>query len=270
MGLPTSHKVRSNKPNECFGQHALHMRTLGPGGDHGRVLVCCQPRPARDLATNIKYMHMRKFGWSLVAIGILALVARAETQTITKELTGKLVALNSRITQPSNSPAIGQAKYVAFYYGAGWCGPCHKFTPDLIAFYKEMKPKYPEFEVVFVSRDNSSAEIDSYMAEMKMPWPAVRYDAIKWSTANKYSGPGIPCLVLVDQNGRVLSDSYQGNRYLGPHKVLDDLRNLLSQNQAVAAAANSISSPSPSPATRPTPPSPSGTNWDQVSKKPRP
>jgi nucleoredoxin len=202
---------------------------------------------------------------------MIALVAPAgETQTIARDLTGKLVALHGRLTQPTNTTAIGQAKYVAFYYGAGWCGPCHKFTPDLVAFYNEMKPKYPDFEVVFVSRDNSSAEMDNYMAEMKMPWPALRYDAVKWSTANKYSGPGIPCLVVVDQNGRVISDSYQGNRYLGPHKVLDDLRNLLSQNQSVTAAANPIGTASPGATGKPTPPSPSGTNWDQVFKKGRP
>ena len=216
-------------------------------------------------------VYMSKFSCSLFAVVMVSLMASAgETQTMAKDLTGKLVALNGKITQPSNNPAIGQAKYIALYYGAGWCGPCHKFTPDLIAFYNEMKPKHPDFEVVFVSRDTSSADMDNYMAEMKMPWPALRYDAVKWSAANRYSGSGIPCLVVVDQSGRVVSDSYEGRKYLGPHKVLDDLRNLLSRDQTVAAAASPIGAASPGAARSATPPSPSGTNWDQIFKKKSP
>jgi thiol-disulfide isomerase/thioredoxin len=194
-----------------------------------------------------------------------------EAQTIAKELTGKLVALNGKITQPSNNPTIGQVKYIALYFGAGWCGPCHKFTPDLVGFYNEMKPKYSDFEVVFVSRDTSAAEMDNYMAEMKMPWPALRWDAVKWSTKlNKYSGPGIPCLVVVNANGEVLSDSYNGSKYLGPHKALDGLRALLTQGGPAVIASSSAATVSPAPARTGTPASPSGTNWDQVFKKKSP
>lgn len=212
---------------------------------------------------------MRKFSCSLFAVAMVFLMARAgETQTMAKELTGKLVALNGRMTRPSNNPAVGQAKYIALYYGADWCGPCHKFTPDLVAFYNEMKPKYPDFEVVFVSRDTSAAEMDNYMAEMKMPWPALRYDAVKWSTKlNKYCGPGIPCLVVVNANGDVLSDSYNGSNYLGPHKALDGLRALLAQGGPAITTSTPIGAVSPVPARTGTPPSPSGTNWDQVFKK---
>ncbi len=129
--------------------------------------------------------YVRRFyaEYLLCAAAILLLCGSGVlgAQTIAKELPGKLVVLNGRITGPSNNPAVGQAKYIALYYGAGWCGPCHKFTPDLVAFYNEMKPKCPDFEVVFVSRDSSAAEMDNYMAEMKMPWPALRYDAVKWT-----------------------------------------------------------------------------------------
>ena len=51
---------------------------------------------------------------------------------------------------------------------------------------------------------------------------------------------------------------------------LDDLRNLLSRDQTVAAAASPIGAASPGAAISATPPSPSGTNWDQIFKKKSP
>src|SRR5947209_5159843 len=101
----------------------------------------------------------------------LAFAAAAmEAQTISTDLEGKLVELKNKFTQPVKNPSIGQAKYIAFYCGAGWCGPCHQFTPELVKFYKEMKPKYPNFEVVFLSEDRSPVEMQNYMVEMSMPW----------------------------------------------------------------------------------------------------
>jgi nucleoredoxin len=208
-------------------------------------------------------MLLRLFVFTFFTI----VTARAEVPTVTSELNGKLVALKNKLTQPVSDAAVSHAKYIAFYYSAGWCGPCHKFTPDLVRFYNEMKPKHPEFEVVLISADNSSTDMQNYMAEMSMPWPALRWDAVKWSKAEKLGGAGIPSLVVVDDQGKVVSSSYDGKRYLGPHKVLDDLRNLLSQNQTTIAAATSSASAPPVAARGATPPSPSGTKWDEIFKK---
>lgn len=43
-------------------------------------------------------------------------------------------------------------------------------------------------------------------------------------TANE--GKGIPCVVLVDQDGKVIADSDDANRYLGPTRVLEKLEQL--------------------------------------------
>lgn len=42
----------------------------------------------------------------------------------------------------------------------------------------------------------------------------------------KYAGTGIPCLVLVDREGKVLSHSYEGQTYVGPTKVMNDIPNM--------------------------------------------
>jgi nucleoredoxin len=62
-----------------------------------------------------------------------------------------------------------------------------------------------------------------YMREAHMPWPAIRYDEIAASGLAQYAGRGIPCLVMLDADGKVVSHSYSGQTYLGPQHVLEDL-----------------------------------------------
>ncbi len=84
------------------------------------------------------------------------------------------MALRGKSVLPYAAPDLPRAKYIALYFSAGWCGPCHQFTPDLVKFYNEMKPKYPDFEVLFMSLDTGATAMEKYMNEMSMPWPAVR------------------------------------------------------------------------------------------------
>lgn len=209
-------------------------------------------------------------------LALLALVEAAPEQNIPAELSGKLIALRGKSALPYAAPDLPQAKYIALYFSAGWCGPCHQFTPELVKFYKEMKPKYPGFEVVFMSRDLGQNAMEKYMAEMAMPWPALRYSALKSDHAlTKYAGSGIPDLVLLNEKGEVLSDSYVGNNYVGPSKVMGDLKKLLTGDSGgvahrdLATPASVTTAASDQPA-RPAIKSPSGTNWDEVFKKKSP
>lgn len=212
----------------------------------------------------------------LLVASLLLAGSAVQGQSITRELSGKLVALRGKSALPYNAPDLPPAKYIALYFSAGWCGPCHQFTPELVKFYKEMKPKYSGFEVVFMSDDESANAMEKYMNEMAMPWPAVRYSVAKGNrTLNKYAGPGIPCLVLLNEKGEVLSHSYAGSNYLGPHKVMNDLKKLLT-NGSEAVATTDAPAPAAVPAATATKSasntinSPSGTNWDEVFKKKSP
>jgi|GEM_PF-202412 len=193
---------------------------------------------------------------------IVCLAPVVLAQNITSELNGRLVSLKGRDTIPYAGADLAHAKYVALYYSAGWCGPCHVFTPELVAFYNKMKPQHPDFEVIFVTQDRSESEMRSYMLDMAMPWPAVRYDFAKSSrNLNKYCGPGIPCLVLLNEKGEVISDSFAGERYLGPRKVGNDLGKLLVAEPAAASKISAAKQPDAVVK------SPSGTNWDEAFKK---
>jgi thiol-disulfide isomerase/thioredoxin len=128
---------------------------------------------------------------------------------------------------PSNSP-----DYYAIYFSAGWCGPCHHFTPKLVSFYQQMKPLHNNFEVVFVSRDRNEKDMLGYMRELSMPWPAVRFSEIKGlPDIMKYMGRGIPCLVIVDAQGNVVADSYENGQYVGAEKPMKRLGKLLETGQ---------------------------------------
>lgn len=154
-----------------------------------------------------------------------------EKSVIQKNLEDKLVILQSGRLVPFENKKLDGVKYYAVYFSAHWCPPCRKFTPELVSFYKRMKNKYPEFELVFMSSDKGSKEMNAYMKEYYMRWPAVSFDLVKGGTdLSKYQSGGIPNLVLIDSEGNVLSSSYEDGRYVGPQKVLKDISKTLKIN----------------------------------------
>jgi nucleoredoxin len=151
----------------------------------------------------------------------------ASTNQIIDRLNGKLVIYNGSSLERLEASALKGKKYLAVYFSASWCGPCRKFTPQLVDWYHGRKAQLDQFDVIFVSQDKSKEEMLEYMKQDKMPWPALKFANASSSPLEKYSGRGIPCLVVIDQQGKVLSHSYKGDDYLGPAKVIKDLEGLL-------------------------------------------
>jgi nucleoredoxin len=163
---------------------------------------------------------------ALAPVAAPSAVARSEYVpggAIARSLAGKLVALQGGGLRPWEPARLAGVKFFGIYFSAGWCGPCRRFTPELIDAYGKIRALYPEFEVILVNRDKSPADMAAYVREDKMPWPALEWSAAA-STREimRYAGSGIPCLVLVDAEGKVLSDSYRWGRYVGPDAVLED------------------------------------------------
>ena len=146
---------------------------------------------------------------------------------------GNLVTSKNGVLSVVNDQAFEKKKLIALYFSGNWCPSCRKFTPELVEYYNRVAPAHPEFEILFVSSDRSAPAMEKYMRDANMPWPAVKYESIADNAELKnYAGSGIPCLVLVDASGKVISDSYAGKTYLGPTKVLRDLDQLFAGGAA--------------------------------------
>uniref|UniRef100_A0A7S2MU64 Thioredoxin domain-containing protein n=1 Tax=Helicotheca tamesis TaxID=374047 RepID=A0A7S2MU64_9STRA len=93
---------------------------------------------------------------------------------------------------------------IMIYFSAHWCPPCQRFTPALIKFYNKLKAKH-NFELIFVSFDKSEDQFKEYTSNM--PWPCLPFDSddAKATLARKYDAGGIPHLVVLDENGEVIT-----------------------------------------------------------------
>jgi nucleoredoxin len=153
--------------------------------------------------------------------------AASQTNSIAALVKGQLVTSQNGITRPYLDAEFEKKKLIGIYFSAYWCGPCRKFTPSLVNFYNKNAAAHPEFEILFVSNDKSASAMETYMRDMHMPWPAVNFDKVAEIEAlRKYAGSGIPCLVVVDETGKVIFDTFAGRNYRGPDAVVSELQQL--------------------------------------------
>ena len=135
-----------------------------------------------------------------------------------------MVVFDHGSMKPADLGALNGVKYVAFYYSAKWCPPCRAFSPRLVDFYAYFKKSHPNFEIIFVDDDPDEDGMLEYMKMDQMAWvgsEARRHRiAARLHAKQVLCGPGIPCLVLVDDTGKVLADSYVNGEYVGPESVV--------------------------------------------------
>jgi nucleoredoxin len=159
-------------------------------------------------------------------------------ESMSQFLKGDLVQWRNGAVVHADDAALADKKLIAFYFSAHWCGPCRKFTPQLVDYYNRVALQHPEFEIVFYSYDKSPSAFEAYMRETDMPWLAIDYSKLKGKEVlAKNAGNGIPSLVLVDSTGKLISSSYSGSQYLGPKKVLADLDAIFSGKPSPRVAA---------------------------------
>ena len=132
------------------------------------------------------------------------------------------------------NPDLKSKDYVAFYYSAAWCPPCRKFTPSLVKFYDEHKDK-GNFELILVSSDRDKKSALGYMTKYNMNFPTVEFSKIKSTNSKKFAGRGIPFLVVIDKEGKVVSTSAPKGKYRGCTPVMNELKELISAPAETAA-----------------------------------
>ena len=131
--------------------------------------------------------------------------------------------------KPSDESGLAGKQIFALYFGAGWCAPCHAFSPDLVKYLTTAWPRHPELAVVFMSNDKQVAPMLQYMKEANMTFPAVPPGVLVQSPfLMKYAAEMIPQLIIVDRFGNILAsnDDHRGNRG-DPKETLAALDGLL-------------------------------------------
>ena len=139
---------------------------------------------------------------------------------IQRLLDGKLVRLQASEIVPYSTSNLRDVRLYAFYYSAGWCGPCRKTTPVLAEWYRRTKAAHPEFELIFVSSDKGDITFADYMRKNAMPWPAVRYSDARDPAVNQFSGKSIPWLSVVSRAGAALTKNAAGGAYTDPEQIM--------------------------------------------------
>ena len=153
-----------------------------------------------------------------------AVRAQEALQNMARQLHGKLVIYRDQRIQTYDDSHLPDKKQFAFYYASLADPACRKFTAQLVRFYEKYAPAHPEFEVVFISKDYSSLEMETDVRDYRMPWPALDYACLPEEKHLTQPGDGpTPRLIVVDGAGRGLVDSMVDGRYVGPQHVLDVL-----------------------------------------------
>jgi nucleoredoxin len=149
----------------------------------------------------------------------------------------KLVRCHDGTVSRAVGSELDNKKFVALYYSAHWCGPCRKFTPQLVDYYNRVVAEHPEFELIFVSSDRSRFGWETYIQETKMPWLAIDYDQVADLAGLKQLGGGsIPSLLVLDAGSHIVASSYDGDKYLGPQNALAALDKIFATNAASPVA----------------------------------
>jgi len=106
----------------------------------------------------------------------------------------------------------GQVVLVDFW--ATWCGPCIAEIPNVLAEYEKYHDK--GFEVVGVSLDTDREALEKFVEEKKIPWPILfeqnEGDGWQHPMATRYGISGIPTVILVGRDGKVVSLDVRGEK----------------------------------------------------------
>jgi thiol-disulfide isomerase/thioredoxin len=105
-------------------------------------------------------------------------------------------------------------KVVLVDFWATWCGPCIAEMPNVLAAYEKYHDK--GFEVVGISLDTDRDALEAFLKEKEIPWTILfeQPEGQGWQhpLAAYYGITGIPTVILVGRDGKVVSMDVRGEK----------------------------------------------------------
>lgn len=103
-----------------------------------------------------------------------------------------------------------RGKYVLLDFWAGWCKPCRRENPNVVAMYNKYNDQ--GFEVFSVSLDRTRNKWVSAIDEDGLTWPTHVSDLkyFQSAAAIQYKVNAIPFALLLDPEGRVIGKNLRG------------------------------------------------------------
>ncbi len=107
------------------------------------------------------------------------------------------------------SDYVGKGKYILVDFWASWCPPCRAEVPNLKAVYEKYGGE--RFEIVSVAVWDRPADSFAAIKEEGMSWTQIVCDAkTNQVPTTVYGIEGIPQIILISPEGRVIGDNLRG------------------------------------------------------------